>query len=182
MLFENCVSNPASLFEQLQQEIHWQQGHITLYGKRHLIPRLQAWYGDEDASYRYSGTVLSPRPWTPGLSQLKTELEILSGLRLNAVLCNLYRTGADKMGWHSDNEPELGPNAEIISLSLGACRDFALRQAGSTRQHLTIPLNNGSVLWMKPGMQSRWQHALPARKKITESRINLTFRLVNHGQ
>ena len=179
MLYSACVADSPALFHQLLNTILWQQGYVTLYGKRHLIPRLQAWYGDPDAGYRYSGEALTPLPWTAELKQLKDELQTMTGLPLNSVLANLYRNGQDKMGWHADDETELGEQPQILSLSLGACRDFALRPKGASRQHSQVALTDGSLLWMKAGMQSRWQHALPARARVTTPRINLTFRLVN---
>ncbi len=164
------------LYQQLLQEIPWQTGHVFIYGREHLIPRLQAWHGDPGISYTYSGKTLQADAWTPTLANLCQQLNQLLGLQLNAVLCNLYRNGNDCMGWHADDEKELGENPQILSISLGAERDFALRRQGSSRQSGTLRLANGSLLDMRPGMQNHWQHSLPKRARIQQSRINLTFR------
>ena len=178
MLYPQAINNPAGLFQALMQEIVWQEGFVTLYGKRHKIPRLQAWYGDTGIRYRYSGETLQTTAWTPVLQALRDECQQSFSLPLNSVLCNLYRNGQDSMGWHSDDEAELGVAPRILSLSLGAPRDFALRPRGSTRQHTVVNLPDGSLLDMRPGLQESWQHALPKRAGITDARINLTFRFI----
>lgn len=174
--YPGAIADSRQLFQQLLATVPWQQGFITLYGRRHCIPRLQAWIGDPGLTYRYSGESLTPLPWNEPLQQLCTELNRHFGLQLNSVLCNLYRHGQDSMGWHSDDEAELGPAPRILSLTLGCERDFALRRRGSSRQYGVLALPDGSLLDMKPGMQSRWQHALPRRQRLHEARINLTFR------
>lgn len=166
------------IYQLLRQEIHWQQEEICIYGKTHLIPRMQCWIGDPHCSYRYSGKTFFPFPWPTTCQQLLNRVNEISDVKFNSVLANWYRSGMDHMGWHSDDEPELGSEAVIASLSFGDCRDFALRRVGETRQHTKIPLNNGSLLLMKAGMQQRWQHALPQRKKQSLARINLTFRKI----
>ncbi|WP_430461914.1 alpha-ketoglutarate-dependent dioxygenase AlkB family protein [Thalassolituus sp. LLYu03] len=173
-----AIQAPDTLFRTLLHDIAWEAGFVTLYGKRHQVPRLQAWYGDEGIRYTYSGETLTTRVWTPVLAQLRDELSAQFGLPLNSVLCNLYRSGQDSMGWHSDDEPELGVRPRILSLSLGAVRDFALRPKGSGRQHTVLALANGSLLDMRPGLQDNWQHALPKRMKTALPRINLTFRFI----
>ena len=166
------------IYQQLRQEIQWQQEEIHIYGKTHLIPRLQCWIGDPQYSYRYSGKTFFPFPWSSTCKRLLNRLNDVSDVQFNSVLANWYRSGMDHMGWHSDDEPELGPEAVIASLSFGDCRDFALRRVGETRQHSKIPLSNGSLLLMRAGMQQRWQHSLPQRKKQSSGRINLTFRKI----
>lgn len=166
------------LFQQLQQEILWQQETLTIYGKQHSCPRLQSWIGNPEAIYRYSGKTFRPDPWTPTTSALNALINKCLQHPFNSLLANLYRNGQDSMGWHSDNEPELGAEPVIASLSLGATRDFSLRRVGETRQHLSIALSSGSLLIMNAGMQNRWQHALPKRRNTHSPRINLTFRQI----
>ncbi len=166
------------LYQQLQREIAWRQETLTLYGKQHRCPRLQCWIGNPEASYRYSGKTFHPEPWSTTTAALNEIIRDSLGQPFNSVLANLYRDGQDSMGWHSDNEAELGPMAVIASLSLGATRDFSLRRIGETRQHLSIALPSGSLLVMNAGMQQRWQHALPKRRTINSPRINLTFRQI----
>jgi alkylated DNA repair dioxygenase AlkB len=115
-------------FQLLLHNIQWKQEEIVVFGKKHLEPRLTAWYADEGTHYAYSNKILQPKDWSVELLELKTKIEdILPGKSFNSVLLNLYRDGNDKMGWHSDNEKELGPNPCIASLSFGATRFFDLK-------------------------------------------------------
>ena len=166
----------AHLYACLKHELEWQQGNVKVFGRWHPIPRLQAWYGDPSAIYGYSGKPLTPTPWHPELSQLRDELARY-GIRSNAVLANLYRDGNDKVGWHSDNEKELGRHPVIASISLGSTRTFQLKHK-RTNERIDLELESGSLLLMAGTLQANWLHALPPRKRITESRINLTYRMV----
>lgn len=163
-------------YSSLVRTLAWQQDKIQVFGKWHSIPRLQAWYGDAQAVYQYSGKELRPEPWTAALAELQGELAKM-GLVCNSVLANWYRDGDDKMGWHSDNEPELGRDPWIASVSLGATRCFQLRHR-ATKQRLDIELEHGSLLLMGGVLQSHWQHSLPQRKRCRQGRVNLTFRHV----
>lgn len=165
-----------ALLAHLRDTLPWSQPQVRIFGKLRKIPRLQSWHGDCSASYRYSGLPLAPAPWTPALAGLRERIQELLHHPFNSVLANLYRDGRDSMGWHADNEPELGPAPWIASFSLGAQRDFALRRAGSTRTALLLPLRHNQLLLMPPAMQAHWQHALPRRLRVSEARINLTFR------
>lgn len=158
--------------------LNWQQPVITLYGKEHPIPRLQAWLGDHPYKYRYSGQDFIAELWPKSISRIAHDISNETGVTMNSVLVNLYRDGQDCMGWHADDELELGLDPVIASLSLGATRDFTIRRTGTTRQAGRIALDNGSLLIMKAGMQNRWQHALPKRARVNTPRINLTFRQI----
>lgn len=165
----------ADLFTRLSQEIHWRHDQVHIFGKTHPLPRLQAWYSDPDVNYVYSGLYLPSQPYPPSLLYIKKQLEGFLQTDFNGVLCNLYRNGEDHMGWHSDDEKSLGPQPLIASLSLGAERDFVLRNRQQTEK-ITLNLQSGSLLIMSGNCQHAWQHALPKRKKIHSPRINLTFR------
>ena len=166
---------------QLTADTPWRQDQITLYGKTHPLPRQQAWYGDAGCEYRYSGLHLQPLAWTPTLNRIRQTLEHLCAHRFNAALLNYYRNGNDRMGWHSDSEPELGLNPVIAIVSLGAARELALRRNdGSDR--MTVSLPHGSLLVMNGAFQHHWQHALPVRKRISEPRLSLTFRYVHSAR
>lgn len=178
-LYQQAITHPDSLFKQLRTDIPWQPGYVQLYGKEHRIPRLQCWMADAGIDYRYSGRQLNETPWQPDVQQLKNALNHALGTHFNSVLCNLYRNGQDRMGWHADNEPELGKAPIIASVTLGTSRDLAIRPAGATRQQGTLQLDHGSLLIMQAGMQDRWQHAVPARKGVSGARINLTFRQIH---
>ena len=164
------------LFEELRKDLAWTQHEVVLFGRRVLSPRLSAWYGDPDASYAYSGHRYAPLPWTPVLSVVRLRIEAALDRRFNGVLANLYRDGRDGMGWHSDNERELGPEPAIASASFGAARRFVLRHRSGQRQELL--LENGSLLLMAGTSQRFWRHALPKTAKPCGPRLNLTFRLV----
>ena len=173
----------SPLFQYLLDQPHWRQDDITIFGKTHKLPRLQAWYGDEACSYSYSGIILSPRPWSETLRQLKQEVETASNAEFNSVLLNLYRHGQDSNGWHSDDEPELGDSPTIASLSLGATRRFKLRHKFRKDQPaISLDLPAGSLLLMKSDTQKYWQHCIPKTAREVGPRINLTFRKVFHGQ
>ncbi len=166
------------IFRELLDALPWQQPSVRIFGKRHPVPRLQSWHGDPEAEYRYSGMTLTPEPWTPALERVREAVSRVTGTSFNSVLANLYRDGLHTMGWHADDEPELGPDPEVASVSLGTARDLALRRRGTSRTHSTLRLEHNSLLWMPAGMQRDWQHALPRRKRAAGPRINLTFRRI----
>jgi alkylated DNA repair dioxygenase AlkB len=168
----------AGLFAGLQRTIDWQQESILMFGRRVLVPRLVAWHGDPGTSYTYSGTPHQPLPWTAPLARIRDRAAELCGARFNAVLLNLYRDGRDGMGWHADDEAELGRDPVIASVSLGATRRFCLRHRKRRNLKLDVPLPHGSLLCMSGPTQHHWLHALPKTRAAVGERINLTFRLV----
>lgn len=165
------------LLEDLQASIVWETHVIRIYGREVASPRLSCWIGDPGASYVYSRTRFEPRPWPRALADLRPRVEQACGGSFNSVLANLYRDGNDAMGWHSDDEPELGPAPVIASLSLGAERRYLFR---SKAQGRTVPLElrlpHGSLLRMAGATQRLYRHALPRMAGIRTPRINLTFR------
>jgi alkylated DNA repair dioxygenase AlkB len=167
------------LFGALHASIPWRQDRITLWGQEHLVPRLHQWFGDAGLVYSWSGIEMRPQPWPESLHVLRERLCRETGVAFNTVLANLYRNGTDSVGWHADDEPELGDAPVIASISLGAERDFQLRHR--MRKDLavkTIALRHGSLLLMRGSTQRMWKHQLPRRKRVTSARINLTFRLL----
>ncbi len=164
--------------------INWTHNQIKIFGKQLFEPRFSAWYGDENAAYSYSGLKLKPNTWNEKLLFIKNEIEKLmeiENVKFNSVLLNWYRDGQDSMGWHSDNEKELGQNPVIGSVNLGATRRFILRQIDTTKDKkdkVEFPLTNGSVLIMAGEIQHFWQHSVPKETKVKENRINLTFRVI----
>jgi alkylated DNA repair dioxygenase AlkB len=168
------ISN-AEVFERLLRETAWRHETIVVYGKRHLQPRLTAWHGE--ASYTYSGLRLAPLPMTPLLAQLRAAVEAATSHRYNSVLLNYYRDGADSMGMHSDDEPELGPQPAIASLSYGATRSFVLRHK-TTKHTLKFDLADGNLLLMAGALQRHWLHGINKTAKPTGPRLNLTFRYI----
>ena len=167
-----------ALVPRLLEQVHWEVHRIRLFGRQVASPRLSCWIGDAGATYRYSGTRFEPRPWSPALAGLRGRLQEELGLAFNSVLANRYRDGADAMGWHSDDEPELGPQPLIASLSLGATRRFVLRRRDDHARRLSLELEPGSLLLMAGDTQRHWQHALPRTARPVGERINLTFRRI----
>ena len=167
-----------ALFAALQAEIRWQQHRLRIFGREVAAPRLSCWIGDADAVYTWSRTRFDPLPWTPTVARLRDELAMRLGIRFNSVLANLYRDGRDSMGWHSDDEPELGAQPRIASLSFGATRCFRLRTRTTHAPALSLDLTHGSLLLMAGDTQALYQHALPKRAGVRAPRINLTFRRI----
>ncbi|AXA84699.1 alpha-ketoglutarate-dependent dioxygenase AlkB [Lysobacter oculi] len=166
----------AALFGALVDAVPWSVHRIHLFGREVDSPRLSCWMGDEGASYRYSGTRFAPHPWLPALADVRAKLEGQFEAGFNSVLANLYRDGRDAMGWHRDDEPELGDSPVIASLSLGATRRFLLKTDAGERH--AIDLAPGDLLLMSGDSQRRYRHALPRTAKPVGLRINLTFRRV----
>ncbi len=167
------VDDADRLFDRLRDEISWEQHEITLFGRTVPTPRLTAWMGD--AAYRYSGIVNQPKPWPVALAAMRDRLRRELGVEFNSCLANLYRDGTDSMGYHSDDEPELGPQPTIASVSLGARRRFVLRHRG-TREKWSWELGGGDLLVMRAESQRDYAHAVPKSARPIGPRMNLTFR------
>jgi alkylated DNA repair dioxygenase AlkB len=165
------------LMDYFVKQLKWQQPKITLYGQERLIPRLQAWYGDPDSQYEYSKLLMQPLAWDPRLAKMKQACEQKCNARFNSVLANYYRNGNDSMGMHADNEPELGTEAIIASVSLGQTRRFTFKNI-NTKATYKIGLEHGSLLIMKGDTQQYWQHGMNKSRTQTGPRLNFTFRYV----
>ncbi len=166
------------LLAVLRAEVPWEVHRIRLFGREVESPRLSCWIGDPGAAYTYSGTRFEPRPWLPSLAAVRERVVRAAGAAFNSVLANRYRDGRDSMGWHSDDEAELGPEPVIASLSLGAARRFVL---GHRRRKLRreLELTHGSLLVMRGSTQRHWRHALPKTAHAVGERVNLTFRCIH---
>jgi len=167
------------LFNELKREIIWEQEYIEMYGQKHKVPRLTAWYGDENRTYTYSGITSYSRPWISCLLSIKEKIETISQASFNSVLLNFYRSGADGVAWHSDDEYELGKNPVIGSVSFGQTRPFQMKHKKKANERERINLGHGDFLLMKGGTQHHWVHQIPKSKTEMKERINLTFRRVS---
>jgi alkylated DNA repair dioxygenase AlkB len=165
----------AEVLRRLVDETAWRAETVTVFGKRHLQPRLTAWHGA--ARYSYSGLTLAPLPFTPLLQQIRAAVEAATGRRFNSVLLNYYRNERDSMGMHSDDEPELGPEPAIASVSFGASRTFVLKHKHS-KQAVRLALPDGSLLFMSGKLQQNWLHGINKSARPLGPRVNLTFRCI----
>ena len=168
----------SEILDTLIESTEWTQPVIQFGAKSVPSPRLAAWYGDEKAVYTYSGLRNVPAPWTPALQKVRFQLEEAIGGRFNSVLLNYYRSGQDSMGWHRDNERELGPEPLIASVSLGERRRFLMQHVKDKNLRWKIELCHGSALVMMGQTQKLWRHCLPKSKIRNNPRVNLTFRRV----
>lgn len=162
---------------RLQTALPWAQDTIFLYGKEMKIPRLQSWHGDEHCAYRYSGKTFLPHPWEPTLQSIREACENEVSSQFNCVLANWYRDGNDGMGLHADDEPELGLNPVIASVTLGAERVFTFKHVHKDEKHQVL-LQHGSLLVMAGQTQNYYHHGISKTKKTVSDRINLTFRFI----
>lgn len=170
------IEQSEAYYHSLMKEVEWKQETIFLFGKDILQPRLTAWQSEEGIDYTYSGRTMKSVPFTDTVLQIKQNIESKYSHGFNSVLLNFYRNGNDSMGWHRDNEKDLGVNPVIASVSLGAERVFKFRNYQTKKETRTMLLSSGSVLWMQGEAQHHWEHGLPKSAKIKEGRINLTFR------
>ncbi|MCH4562907.1 MULTISPECIES: alpha-ketoglutarate-dependent dioxygenase AlkB family protein [Halomonas] len=184
MRFDALLGEPDAgrALERLDRELAWQRPRLRLYGREHPIPRRQVWMGSPDAHYRYSGRDFTPAPWHPEVARIREAVIArlaLAGLDVdfNSVLLNRYQGGGERMGWHSDDEPELGPEPLIAAVSLGAARPLRFRWKQREHEGFNAWLPHDSLLLMGPGVQRRLQHALLPRR-IPGLRISLTFRRI----
>ncbi|SDJ32857.1 alpha-ketoglutarate-dependent dioxygenase AlkB family protein [Billgrantia gudaonensis] len=169
--------------ERLDRELAWQRPQLRLYGKLHSIPRQQVWMGDANARYRYSGSDFDPEPWHPLVAEIRESVtarlaEAGVSAAFNSVLLNRYADGEERMGWHSDDESELGSDPLIAAVSLGAERPLRFRWRHGEDTPFNVWLPHDSLLLMGSGVQRRLQHALLPRKRLGR-RISLTFRWIH---
>ena len=177
LYYEKIVNDDEvkQLYDALLNNIHWENERVIMFGKEIITKRKVAFFSDPSISYRYASQTKIGLPWTSTLLTIKNRVESITKESYNACLLNLYHNGEESMGWHSDNEKEIITNSSIASLSLGANRKFSFKHKLS-KETVSIELENGSLLEMKGSVQTHWWHALLKSKKVTDARINLTFR------
>ena len=168
---DECVRILSSLIA----DIPWSHDETVMFGKRIVTARKVAWFADGGTPYSYSGTMKRAHAWTELLLRLKREVEARTGAVYNSCLLNLYHHGGEGMGWHSDNEKTIVPGSSIASLSFGAERKFSFRHRVG-KETVSLVLESGGLLDMRGETQANWLHQLPKSKKVSEPRVNLTFR------
>lgn len=169
------------LYQHITHCIKWQADYFKAFDRLFPIPRLQAWYADDNLQCRYSDNLLTTQAWPAPLLKLRQAIEAATGHAFNSVLATLYRNGQDHVGWHADDEKELGPEPIIASISFGASRNFEFRRKASGNKDsdtYAITLHHNDCLLMLPNFQQHWQHQVPPKPSESEPRINLTFRKV----
>ena len=172
------TANADNYLHELRETIKWSQEVISMYGKKMNVPRLSAWYGDPNLSYEYSGISAVALPWIPVLKTIKDAVELVSEATFNSVLINLYRNGSDSVDWHSDDEPELGIDPIIASVSFGEERHFQMKSKIDKTLKQSILLPHGSLLLMSGKTQANYLHKIAKSKRTMQARINLTFRKI----
>lgn len=180
VLYNNFFSAAESetYFSSLMNEVNWKQEPIKIFGKEVMQPRLTAWHGDGDKPYSYSGITMHPAAWTESLRAIKQKIEPVAGVIFTSALLNLYRDGNDSMGWHRDNEKELGDVPVIGSVSFGATRTFQFRNYKTKKDLKSVDLTNGSLLLMRGKTNHFWEHRVPKTNRPVKERINITFRVI----
>jgi alkylated DNA repair dioxygenase AlkB len=167
----------ARALAAVRADVAWVEREIVIFGKRILQPRLVGWAGD--VPYRYSGQTLDPRPFTATVRALTDRVNEFAGTRFNHVLLNRYRDGRDNMGMHADDEPELGPDPIVATLSLGATRRMTLApRRPSDGERRAVDLTDGSLLVMRGACQRRFRHGIPREPAVQSERVSLTFRQI----
>ena len=174
------LADEAGLLDALVKRTHWRQERVTLWGRTYPQPRLVAFYGDDGLEYTYSGVTLAALPWAPWLADLKRRVEEVCDSRFNTVLLNYYRDHRDSMGFHADDEPELGPRPVIASVSIGEERRFVMKHRHRDDvDDVKLVLPSGSLLLMGGATQANWKHGVPKESAPCGARVNLTFRTIN---
>ena len=164
-------------YVKLLNEINWQHDVVKIFGKEIITKRKVAFLGDEGISYKYSGKNKIAEKWLKFILEIKSTVEQISGEKFNACLLNYYHNGSEAMSWHSDNEKEILKHSAIASVSFGAERKLGFKH-NFTKEEISLMLENGSLLIMKDETQIYWKHKLYTNAKITEPRVNLTFRTI----
>ena len=166
------------LYKRLHDEIPWQKYQIKLFGKIYDQPRLTSFHSIGNKNYDYSQIGIKNNFMTNDLRSLLKMIHKKTDYRFNSVLLNLYRDGMDSNGWHSDNEPELGNDPKIASITLGEERFFHIKHKKIKDLKYKILLKHGSLLLMGERSQTEWVHQIPKTKKKIYPRINLTYRYI----
>ena len=174
------IDDATALYDTLLNELPWQPDIVTLFGKTHMTTRKIVWMGDKNANYQYSGHVRQTVPWLDKVFHVKQKIEqalVEIGViaNFNTCLLNYYPSGADGMGYHADDENELGHQPVIASLSLGATRKFVFKHK-KTQDKVELYLESGQLVVMHGDTQTFWKHTITKTKTVDTGRISLTFR------
>lgn len=178
------IDDARTLYDTLLTELPWQSDIVTLFGKTYVTTRQIVWMGAEDVNYHYSGHGRQAIPWSNTVFHVKQYIEqLLSNVGItadfNSCLLNYYPSGTDGMGYHADDEKELGDQPIIASLSLGATRKFVFKHK-KTQDKVALCLESGQLVVMHGDTQTFWKHTITKTKKVSAGRISLTFRRMHN--
>lgn len=170
------------IYRSLTKEISYDKNSIVkVFGKIYPIPRKQTAYGDPCTKYSFSGSVVNAKPWTRLLLKIKSDVEFITDRKYNFCLINYYENGDHYIGYHKDDEKDLGENPSIASLSFGCERKFYFKSDNKANPVVKTKLPHGSLCVMMHPTNKYWKHSLP-KESITicsTPRINLTFRWID---
>ncbi|WP_198332743.1 alpha-ketoglutarate-dependent dioxygenase AlkB family protein [Psychrobacter aquimaris] len=181
------INDANALYDNLLTELPWQPDIVTLFGKTHVTTRQIVWMGGSDVSYHYSGQTRRAIPWSKQILHVKQHIEqqLLShgiNVDFNSCLLNYYPSGADGMGYHADDEKQLGTKPIIASLSLGATRKFVFKHKTIRQKKKPVKvelyLESGQLIVMHGDTQDFWKHTITKTKTVASGRISLTFRQI----
>ncbi len=156
---------------------NWERESLSIFGKNIQLPRLVVAYSDCHQNYAYSRITHKNNPLTQTFNNLLERVSSHLNIEFNHLLLNLYRDGTNSIGWHSDNEKQLGNEINIAMLSLGVSRIFKIKHLPS-KKIISFKLKHGSLLLMKHPFQVSWNHCLPKMPSIKDLRISITFRKI----
>ncbi|WP_299069413.1 alpha-ketoglutarate-dependent dioxygenase AlkB [uncultured Psychrobacter sp.] len=183
--FGVVIKDSDTLYQTLLHELPWQTDIVTLFGKTHITKRQIVWMGDNGLSYQYSGYMRQAVPWIESVFHVKQLVEqqlasIGINIDFNSCLLNYYPSGSEGMGYHADDEKELGSQPIIAALSLGATRKFVFKHKKNRHENKPVKvelyLESGQLIVMHGETQSHWKHTITKTKTVSEGRISLTFR------
>ena len=167
-----------SLFDYFFDNLNWKNDSAVIYGKTIITKRKIVWFSDKNLDYNYSGlSRVGDGKWDDEVLKIKHKIEVLTGFTFNSCLLNLYHTGQEGMGWHSDDQNHLDlDNTAVAIVSLGAERFLKIRETKDKKIQNKVLLEKGSLLLMLGDTQKHYQHEIPKMLKVGEPRISLTFR------
>ena len=164
-----------ALLDEVIDTANWQQERFPMFGRVVVAPRLTAWYGEPGTTYRYSGVERPAGTWLPPIEKLALQVAGAVAWRFNYVLVNRYRDGNDMLGWHADDEADLGETPVLAAISVGAERVFRMRPRRGGASTAAV-LGHGSLLVMWGNSQRDYKHCLPRTRRPVSERLSFTFR------
>ena len=165
-------NHPFSHFElaRLEQDIKFE---------KKLHNRSLCYYGE--VGYSYDRVNHFPRSLPNSDNYLHLILSHLSNvlpdIKYNSILLTKYSNGSDCIGFHSDNEPEIEPDSDIVTISLGETRVAKFRgyEVGASLPEQSLKLDHGDVFIMSRDSQNFFQHSIAA-DNCQGARISITLR------